>query len=211
MNEEMLRGVLADRYSAEKVPADLDTIVIGSGMSGLTSAAVLSRMGRRVLVLEQHYVAGGGTHMFQLTGGLKFDSGLHYLVPYAGHLLWLAAGGNEMPVRFERMGEPDGTFDRIAIGADPPFAIKDNEAHLPDLFARFPERRSEIEEYLRVSDSVLKRFPLFVLSKLAEYFRAQKNLAPNHSPSSIKRTTMGQAGTSLQHSSSMTMKVLENS
>ena len=166
MNEEVLRGVLADRYSAEKVPADLDTIVIGSGMSGLTSAAVLSRMGRRVLVLEQHYVAGGGTHMFQLTGGLKFDSGLHYLVPYAGHLLWLAAGGNEMPVRFERMGEPDGTFDRIAIGADPPFAIKEDEAHLPDLFARFPERRSEIEEYLRVSDSVLKRFPLFVLSKV---------------------------------------------
>ena len=166
MNGEMLRGVLADRYSAEKVPADLDTLVIGSGMSGLTSAAVLSRMGRRVLVLEQHYVAGGGTHMFQLAGGLEFDSGLHYLVPYSGHLLWLAAGGKEMPVRFERMGEPDGTFDRIAIGADPPFAIKDDEAHLPDLFARFPERRSEIEEYLRVSDRVLKRFPLFVLSKL---------------------------------------------
>jgi all-trans-retinol 13,14-reductase len=165
LKEEMLRGVLADRYAVEKIPADVDTIVIGSGMSGLSCAAVLSRMGQRVLVLEQHYVAGGGTHMFQLKGGHKFDSGLHYLVPYSGHLMWMAVGGNEMPLRFERMGEPDGTFDRIALGDDPPFAIKHDEKHLPDLYARFPEHRDDIEEYLRASESVLKRFPLFVASK----------------------------------------------
>ena len=165
MGEKMLRGILADRYRVEKLPADVDTIVIGSGMSGLSCAAVLSRMGQRVLVLEQHYVAGGGSHMFQLKGGLKFDSGLHYLVPYSGHLMWLATGGSEMPLRFERMGEPDGTFDRIALGDDPPFAIKNDEGHLPDLFARFPEHRDDIEEYLRASESVLKRFPLFVMSK----------------------------------------------
>jgi all-trans-retinol 13,14-reductase len=61
MKEDMLRGILADRYRPEKVPAEVDTIVIGSGMSGLSCAAVLSRMGQRVLVLEQHYVAGGGS------------------------------------------------------------------------------------------------------------------------------------------------------
>ncbi len=160
-----MRGILADRYQVEKLPADVDAIVIGSGMGGLTCAAVLSRMGRRVLVLEQHYVAGGGSHMFQLKGGLKFDSGLHYLVPYSGHLLWMAAGGNEMPVCFERMGEPDGTFDRIALGDEPPFAIKNGEGHLPDLYAQFPEHHDDIEEYLRVSESVLKQFPLFVMSK----------------------------------------------
>ena len=166
MREDVLRGICADRYRIEKIPADLDTLVIGSGMSGLTCAAVLSRMGRRVLVLEQHYVAGGGSHMFQLRDGLRFDSGLHYLVPYSGHLLWLAVGGDEMPLRFERIGEPDGTFDRIVLGDDPPFAIKHEEAHLPDLYARFPEHRAEIDEYLRVSEAILKRFPLFVASKL---------------------------------------------
>ena len=70
-----------------------------------------------------------------------------------------------MPVRFEKMGEPDGTFDRIAIGDEPPFAIKHGEAHLPELYARFPDRRDEIDEFLRVSGNVTKRFPLFVLSK----------------------------------------------
>jgi all-trans-retinol 13,14-reductase len=165
MEEQMLRGILADRFDIAKIPGDIDTIVIGSGMSGLTCAAVLSRMGQRVLVLEQHYVAGGGSHMFQLKGGHKFDSGLHYLVPYSGHLMWLATGGSEMPLRFERMGEADGTFDRIVLGDAPPFAIKHDEAHISDLIALFPDRRDEIEEYLRVSDRVLKRFPLFVLSK----------------------------------------------
>jgi phytoene dehydrogenase-like protein len=166
VREDVLRGICADRYRVEKIPENIDTVVIGSGMSGLTCAAVLSRMGRRVLVLEQHYVAGGGSHMFQLRDGLRFDSGLHYLVPYSGHLMWLAAGGDEMPLRFERMGEPDGTFDRIVLGDDPPFAIKHDEAHLPDLYARFPEHRQAIDEYLRVSEAILKRFPLFVASKL---------------------------------------------
>jgi phytoene dehydrogenase-like protein len=165
MSEKMLRGILSDRYRPDKIPDSVDTVVIGSGMSGLSCAAVLSRMGQRVLVLEQHYVAGGGSHMFQLKGGLHFDSGLHYLVPYSGLLMWLATGGDEMPLRFERMGEPDGTFDRIALGDEPPFAIKHDEAHLPDLYARFPDRREDIDEYLRVSEQVLKRFPLFVMSK----------------------------------------------
>lgn len=165
MGEKMLRGILADRYQVEKLPSNVDVIVIGSGMGGLTCAAVLSRMGQRVLVLEQHYVAGGGSHMFQLKGGLMFDSGLHYLVAYSGHLLWMATGGSEMPVRFEKMGEPDGTFDRIALGNEPPFAIKNGEGHLPDLYALFPEHHDDIEEYLRVSESVLKKFPLFVMSK----------------------------------------------
>ena len=165
MREDVLRGICADRYVPEKIPAKLDTVVIGSGMSGLTCAAVLSRMGQTVLVLEQHYVAGGGSHMFELKGGLRFDSGLHYLVPYSGLLMWLATGGPELPLRFERMGEPDGTFDRIALGDDPPFAIKHDEAHLPDLYARFPEHGEDIDRYLEVSEKILKRFPFFVLSK----------------------------------------------
>ncbi len=37
-----------------KVPDDLDAIVIGSGMGGLSTAAILSKAGKKVLVLEQH-------------------------------------------------------------------------------------------------------------------------------------------------------------
>ena len=49
-----------------------DAIVIGSGIGGLTAAALLSRQaGKRVLVLERHYTAGGFTHTFRRPGQQK--------------------------------------------------------------------------------------------------------------------------------------------
>ncbi|HET9476906.1 MAG TPA: NAD(P)/FAD-dependent oxidoreductase [Dehalococcoidia bacterium] len=61
-----------------------DAIVIGSGLGGLTAAAYLATNGRRTLVLEQHYVAGGNSHVFRrraLKGKieLEFDVGVHYI------------------------------------------------------------------------------------------------------------------------------------
>src|SRR5688500_9608544 len=53
-----------------------DAVVIGSGMGGMTSAALLARLGKRVLVLEQHYVSGGFTHVFRRKG-YTWDVGVH--------------------------------------------------------------------------------------------------------------------------------------
>ena len=68
-----------------------DAIVIGSGIGGLTAAALLSKHGgKRVLVLERHYTAGGYTHGFHRPG-YEWDVGVHYIgdvqddiVPRAG-------------------------------------------------------------------------------------------------------------------------------
>ena len=45
------------RYRANRLNGPYDAIVIGSGSGGLATAACLSKMGKKVLVLEQHYVA----------------------------------------------------------------------------------------------------------------------------------------------------------
>ncbi len=45
-----------------------DTIVIGSGMGGLSLASILAQQGQKVLVLERHYVAGGFSHVFKRKG-----------------------------------------------------------------------------------------------------------------------------------------------
>src|SRR5271166_3801479 len=56
-----------------------DAIVIGSGIGGLATAALLSSYAaKRVLVLERHYVAGGYTHAFHRPG-YEWDVGLHYI------------------------------------------------------------------------------------------------------------------------------------
>ena len=62
------RSLIRKKYSKKNVGSQrYDVIIIGSGMGALSCGAVLSRLGRRVLVLEQHPdVAGGGTHQFDI-------------------------------------------------------------------------------------------------------------------------------------------------
>ncbi len=56
-----------------------DTIVIGSGMGGLTVASLLAQIaGQRVLLLERHFKAGGFTHSFK-RDHYEWDVGLHYV------------------------------------------------------------------------------------------------------------------------------------
>ena len=46
-----------------------DAIVIGSGIGGLSTAATLSKLAeKRVLVLERHYTGGGFTQTFRRPG-----------------------------------------------------------------------------------------------------------------------------------------------
>src|SRR5690349_11251083 len=56
-----------------------DTVVIGGGIAGLTSAAALAAAGRRVLVLEQYSVVGGSTHVFRRKGRWEWQVGVHHL------------------------------------------------------------------------------------------------------------------------------------
>ena len=76
LNETDSDKILKKRYSRLKVPKDIDTVIIGSGTSGLTTASLLAQTGKRVLVLEQHYLAGGCTHCF-VDKKVEHETGIH--------------------------------------------------------------------------------------------------------------------------------------
>ena len=71
-------SVLKQGFSMQKVPADLDAVIIGSGIGALCTGAIMSKAGKRVLILEQHDQAGGCCHTY-IDKGYEFDVGIHYI------------------------------------------------------------------------------------------------------------------------------------
>jgi phytoene dehydrogenase-like protein len=62
----------------EPTMPNYDAIVIGSGIGGLTAAAVCARQGKRVLVLERHHAFGGAAKVYT-HGPLAIEASLHEL------------------------------------------------------------------------------------------------------------------------------------
>jgi all-trans-retinol 13,14-reductase len=59
---------------------DFDVIVVGSGIGGMSCASLLaSRRGMRIAVLERHFRLGGYAQQFTRPGGLRWNTGLHYV------------------------------------------------------------------------------------------------------------------------------------
>jgi phytoene dehydrogenase-like protein len=101
---------------AKQTTTSWDVIVVGSGVGGLVCADYLVASGLRVLVLEQHDVAGGNSHVFRRRRAYEFDVGVHYLGDCGpgGLLPTLLDGlGLAERVRFHPM-DPD-CFDRIIL------------------------------------------------------------------------------------------------
>ncbi|MFN7146602.1 MAG: phytoene desaturase family protein, partial [Myxococcota bacterium] len=141
---------------ATPVPDTVDVAVIGAGLGGLMTAARLARKGRRVAVLDAHYVAGGCATMFGRGSGSEryaFDVGLHYvgdcgpggrlrtLLDEVGvHVDWRPLD----PDGFDELIFPDLRF-RIPVGVD---------AYRDRLVAAFPSETKGIDRYVRLVKEV---------------------------------------------------------
>ncbi len=124
-----------------------DAIVVGSGMGGMAAAAALSKLGRKVLLLEQYETLGGLTHSFS-RDGFSWDAGIHYLGCLAPDdreralLDWLT----HTPMKFEPMGS---VYDNLHLGDEPPIALsRPFEAQERDLKDRFPGEANAIEAWI---------------------------------------------------------------
>ncbi len=61
-----------------KTDAHYDVVVIGSGLGGLTAASLLTKVGEKVIVFEQHHKPGGYCTTLHRKG-FEFDAAIHYI------------------------------------------------------------------------------------------------------------------------------------
>jgi len=144
--------------------AEWDAVVVGSGIGGLAAGAALAQTGRRVLLLERHFVLGGLTQTFEREG-FRWDVGVHYvgdLRPAApeGRLLQrLGVDGltfAPLPQAYDRLHFPEGfRFDVRAPEA----------AWLADLKAAFPEQEAAIDRYYAALEDATSVAPLLFASR----------------------------------------------
>ena len=150
-----------------------DAIVIGSGIGGLSAAALLAKhAAKRVLVLERHYTAGGFTHVFHRPG-YEWDVGVHYI----GEVHDPAS-----PVRriFDHISEgrlewspmPD-VYDRILIGDRSYDFISGRQRFADRMQQYFPAEARAISRYLELVAEVARAARLFFAEKAIPAFAAR--------------------------------------
>lgn len=137
-----------EHYSPKIADENWDVIVIGSGMGGMSCAATLSKLGKKVLLLEQHCVPGGFTHMFGRKGHV-WDVGVHVMgemtkgeIPYKV-LMWLT--NNE--VTMNSLGDP---FDSFYFPHGFTFHMPEGSQKLINsLKAQFPDETDKLDRYVK--------------------------------------------------------------
>ena len=141
-----------------------DTIVIGSGMGGLATAAILAKEGQKVLVLERHYTAGGFTHIFKRKG-YEWDVGIHYIgeVQRAQSLLRkLFDYVTDGELKWADMGD---VYDRIVIGDRHFDLVKGATNFKKQMISYFPGEEKAINEYVELVFKSVKTSRNYYMSK----------------------------------------------
>ena len=119
-----------------------NTIVVGGGIAGLTSAAYLSRAGKKVLLIEKNRECGGLVNSFT-RDGFHFDAGVRALED----------AGIIFPMLKDLGIHLDVVKSKVSLG------IENDILHIEDLNSlteyrdllkkAFPESEAEIDDVLK--------------------------------------------------------------
>lgn len=147
--------VLAEKY---------DAIIIGSGTGSLTTAAILAKEGKKVLVLERHYTAGGFTHVFKRKD-FEWDVGIHYIGEVqkdTSVIKKLFDYISDNQIKWADMGD---VYDKIVIGDKEYDFVKGVQNFKDKMLTYFPDEKKAIYNYVNLVFAAIKTSQKFYMDK----------------------------------------------
>ena len=138
-------------------------IIIGGGLGGLFTGALLAKEGYSVTVVEKNTTAGGGLQTFQ-RAGVSFDTGMHML---GG----LRPGGSVRKIchylgidsRLELLPCDADCMDSIVMGEDTYRVPEGREAFTEYFAQRFPDEADNVRRYVEALYQLADEVDFFYL------------------------------------------------
>jgi len=151
-----------------------DVVIIGSGLGGLYSGALLAKKGKRVCVLEKHFQIGGNLQVFKRKG-CSFSAGMHYGgVLDKGQTLYKVFTylGIYDKLKLTRLDE--NCFEKIYLGDKEYCYAMGMDNFKNKLISYFPNEKKAIETYTKKLDEIwdnsdLINFRSLISSSIASF------------------------------------------
>lgn len=148
------------RYRSGRAEGHYDVIVIGSGIGGLCNAALLSKLGKKVCVLEQHYTAGGYTHSYE-RNGYEWDVGVHYIGEVHKPWSMIRKVFDAISNKQIEWAPMDDLYDQIIINDESYDFYAGKEPFKDEIKKHFPDESKAIDTYVELLSDVSSKVPKF--------------------------------------------------
>ena len=125
-----------------------DAVIIGSGLGSMTCGSILAKEGKKVLLLEKHYVAGGFTHVFKRKE-YEWDVGIHYVGDVHKDFTFVSILFDYITDHQLKWQEMDEVYDRVVLGENVYDFKSGKENFIEMLYERFPGEEDAIDEYIK--------------------------------------------------------------
>jgi all-trans-retinol 13,14-reductase len=148
------------KYDSSKIKPLYDVAIVGTGLGALTSAVLLSKAGKKVILLEQHYRPGGFTHVFKRQK-YEWDVGVHYVGQVNNPdamMSKLFAKVTDEKLEWDDLGE---VYDRLILAGKKFDFRKGADKLKQDMKLHFPEEHKAIDAYFSMLKDVNKYSGMF--------------------------------------------------
>ncbi len=153
------------KFNPEITFTDDTYVIIGSGIGGLCTAVFLAKAGKKVVILEQHYVPGGFTHTFNRKKGLTWDVGVHYVgnMDEDSQLRHIFDYLSDGQLQWDAIGDP---YDVAYINGRKFEFVSGLENFRQQFHDYFPEDKGAIDGYIQLLQKAAKKSVFYFIQKM---------------------------------------------